>query len=354
LSAGDPDVEAPKVAIDAVQKAIAAGGEWTHYGGANIPQQFRDAVVDYYKKWIGPEYNANNVLPVAGSSAALYIALASVLKEGDEVLLWEPSYSNHYSMLREMGVKLNIAMLSKGKYHMDLDNLPNYITKKTKAILVCNPNNPTGTVYTKKEIEAVGDLAEDNDLTIFSDEIYLHYVYDDNKFVAPSTIGNLKERTINIMSFSKTFSMTGWRLGYLIVPDKHLAKAQSISRLTSPRPATFVYAAGTACLKSDFKYVDERRQEYDARRKYFCKAVDALGYPCHLFEGAFYAWFDARKTGLKSQDFVSRFEKSENVQLSSGASFGTKQEGFIRVPLTQPVSVLKEVVARLESFSKTL
>ncbi len=355
LNAGDPDVEAPRYAIDAALEAIRKGGEWTHYGGTAIPQQFREAVVDYYKKWIGTEYKSDNVLPVAGSSAALYIALASVLKEGDEILLWEPSYSNHYVMLRDMGVKMNIAELPREKkYHMDLDRLPEHVTKKTKAVLVCNPNNPTGSVYTKKEIEAVGDLAEDHDMVIFSDEIYLHYVYDDNKFVAPSTIGNLRERTINVMSFSKTFSMTGWRLGYVIVPDGYLKQAQTVNRLTAPRPATFVYAAGTACLRGDFKYVDERRREYDARRRYFCKAVDDLGFPCHMFEGAFYAWFDARRTGLKSQEFVERLEKAENVLLSPGSAFGTKQEGFIRVPMTAPVPVLMDVVARIERFMKTL
>ena len=355
LNAGDPDVEAPKYAVDAALDAIKKGGNWTHYGGEDIPKQFRNSVVEYYKKWIGPEYNEQNVIPVAGSSAALYIALASVLKEGDEILLWEPSYSNHYVMLRDMGIKLNIAELPReNKYHMDIHKLSNYVTKKTKVVLVCNPNNPTGTVYKKKEIEAVGDLAEDHDLTILSDEIYLHYVYDNNKFVAPSTIGNLKERTINIMSFSKTFSMTGWRLGYVIAPDRYIKKAQTVARLTAARPATFIYAAGDACLNSDFKYVDERRKEYQARRDYFCKEVDKIGYPCHIFEGAFYAWFDARKTKLKSNEFISKFKKSENVSLSSGSAFGTKQEGFIRVPMVKPIPILKEVVDRLSRFTKTL
>jgi aminotransferase len=258
-------------------------------------------------------------------------------------------------MLKDMGVKLNLADLPREKkYHMDLDSLDKCVTPKTKAILVCNPNNPTGTVYTRKEIEAVGELAEKRDLVIFSDEIYLHYVYDDKKFVAPSTIGNLRERTINIMSFSKTFSMTGWRLGYVIVPQKYLAKAQTVARLTAPRPATFVYAAGTACLRGDFKYVDERRQEYKARRDYFCKAINDMGMPCHMFEGAFYAWFDARKYQIKSKDFVERLEKAENVTLSDGSAFGTKQEGFIRVPMTQPVNVLKEVVGRIDNFVSKL
>jgi len=355
LNAGDPDVEAPKCAIDAVLEAIKKGGDWTHYGGNEIPKQFREAVVDYYKKWIGPVYKESQVIPVAGSSAALYIAMASVLKEGDEILLWEPSYSNHYVMLRDMGIKMKIAELPReNKYHMDLDKLESYVSKKTKAVLVCNPNNPTGTVYKKKEIKAVGDLAEDHDLAIFSDEIYLHYVYDDNKFVAPSTIENLKERTINIMSFSKTFSMTGWRLGYVIVPDRYLEKAQIVAKVTAPRPATFIYPAGVACLRSDFKYVDERRKEYAARRDFFTKAIDDMGMPCHKFEGAFYAWFDARKYGLKSDEFIEKLEKVENVSLSSGSAFGTKQEGFIRVPMTQPIPVLKDVVERVEHFTSKL
>jgi len=356
LNAGDPDVEAPKYAIDAALDAIKKGGDYTHYGtGTSIPKDFRDAVVDYYKKFIGPEYKESQVYPVAGSSAALYIALSSCLEKGDEIMLWEPSYSNHYVMLRDMGIKMTIPELSREtNYHMDLAKLPSYITKKTKAILVCNPNNPTGSVYTKKEIEAVGDLAEDHDLTILSDEIYLHYVYDNKKFVAPSTIGNLKERTINIMSFSKTFSMTGWRLGYVIAPDRYAAKAQAMMRVAAPRPATFLYPAGTACLRGDFKYVDERRKEYQARRDYFTKAIDDMGMPCHKFEGAFYAWFDARKYKLKSDEFIAKLEKDQNVALSSGAAFGTKQEGFIRVPMTAPIPVLKDVVERVEAFTKKL
>ena len=116
----------------------------------------------------------------------------------------------------------------------------------------------------------------------------------------------------------------------------------------------FVYAAGTACLRGDFKYVEERRKAYDERRKYFCKAIDDLGYPCHMFEGAFYAWFDARKTKLGSNDFIKKLDAAENVTLSPGVNFGTKQDGFIRVPLTAPIPVLKEVVARVERFSKTV
>ncbi len=351
LNAGDPDVEAPQWAIDAAVEKIREGGDWTHYGRGPIPLAFREAVVDYYKT-VGPEYKESNVIPTAGSSAALYIALATILEKGDEILMWEPSYVGHYRLLGEMGVKMNIADLKReDRYHPDIGSLGEHITPKTKAVLICNPNNPTGTVFTRDELKGIGDLSEDHDLTIFSDEIYLHFVYDDNVFTSTASLGNLMERTINIMSFSKTFSMTGWRLGYIIVPDAYLDKATKVAQLTAPRPATFIYAAGEACLRGDFSYVEERKKAYDERRRYFCKAIDSIdGLSCHLFEGSFYAWIDAKSYGLNSDEFVERLQKEENVILSAGSRFGTKQEGFIRVPLVQSVPVLKDVVGRVERF----
>ena len=356
LTGGDPDVEAPSWAIDAALNAIKEGGKWTHYATrGEIPDQFKQAVVDYYTGF-GSVYEPENVIPTAGSSAALYIALASVLEEGDEILMWSPSYRGHYRILDEMGVKASVAPLRRETgYHPDLDTLEDYISPDTKAVLICNPNNPTGTVFTRKELEGIGEIAIDYDLTVFSDEIYLHFVYDDNEFVATSTLEGLKERTINIMSFSKTFSMTGWRLGYVIVPERYLDKANKINGLVAPRPATFVYAAGTAALRGSMSYVEERRRAYDERRRYFCKAIDDLdGLSCHLFEGAFYAWINARSYGLGSEEFVKRFQEAENVGLSPGNQFGVNTDGYIRVPLVQPVPVLEDVVWRLDRFLGTL
>jgi aminotransferase len=177
-------------------------------------------------------------------------------------------------------------------------------------------------------------------------------VYD-KKFVSIASLSEeYKARTINIMSFSKTFSMTGWRLGYDIVPDMYLEKAKLIAGLTAPRPATFVFKAGISCLRGDFKYVDERRAVYKARRDYFCKAVDDLGWPCHMFDGAFYAWFDVTSTGLNSQEFLKKLHKEQNVLLSPGDRFGA--DGFMRVPLIKPVPVLEEVVGRLKEFKSGL
>ena len=355
LTGGDPDVEAPSWVIETALNAIKEGGQWTHYAGNEIPMRFKEAVVDYYKMF-GPEYAPENVIPAAGSSAALYIALSTVLDDGDEVLMWSPSYAGHYRILREIGVKASVAPLKReAGYHPDLDTLEDYISPDTKAVLICNPNNPTGTVFTREELKAIGDIAVDYDLALFSDEIYLHFVYDDNEFVSTASLDGLYDRTLNIMSFSKTFSMTGWRLGYIIVPDQYLEKATALAALTAPRPATFIYAAGTSALRGSLSYVDERREAYDARRRYFCKAVDDIeGLSCHLFEGAFYAWIDARKYGLGSEEFVSKLQEAENVALSPGHRFGVDTDGFVRVPLVQPVPVLEDVVERLDRFVHSL
>jgi aminotransferase len=358
LSIGDPDVEAPDYVFEAAYAKMKEGGDWTHYGYmTDKPAGFRQAVVDYYKKESGVEYDQSAVIPCAGSSAALYIALKTLLDEGDEILMFEPTYRGHFAILNGLGVKQNLVHLEKeNAYHPNIDSIAEAITPKTKAVLVCNPNNPTGTVFTPTELKAIGDLAVDNDMGIFADEIYLHFVYGDNKFTSMASLSDeIKKRTINIMSFSKTFSMTGWRLGYDIVPEMYLEKAKLIAGMAAPRPPTFLYAAGEAALRGDFKYVEERRVAYDERRKYFCSAVDAIeGLECDLFEGAFYAWIDARSTGLGSQEFVDRFAEAENVFFSPGHTFGPSQDGMLRVPLCSKMPVLVEGIARLERFMASL
>lgn len=355
LNAGDPDAEAPQYAINEALMGIIEGGKNTHYTHyTDYPEQFQKAVVDYYKRFTGVEYEPENVLPAAGSSAALYVALASVLEKGDDVLMFTPYYAGHRTIFDGMGVKMNMAPLHpETNYHLDLDEVAGYVTKKTKAALICNPANPTGTVFNAEELKTIGDLAVDHDFALFADEIYLHFVYGDNKFVSIAGLSDAyKERTLGIMSFSKSFSMTGWRLGYDIVPEKYMKRARLVTSLVAPRPATFIFRAGTACLRGDFKYVEERRKEYEKRRNYFCKAVDELGWPCNMFEGAFYAWFDARSTGLGSQEFLKKLRESQNLALSPGNNFGA--DGFIRVPLVAPVDTLREVVKRLKAFKAGL
>jgi aspartate/methionine/tyrosine aminotransferase len=280
LNAGDPDVEAPQYAINEALLGIIEGGMNTHYPHySGYPDRFAEAVVDYYKGFAGVQYKPEDVIPAAGSSAALYIALSACLEKGDEVLMFSPYYMGHTNIFNGMGVKMNMVPLYKEtNYHPNVDEIADHVTSKTKAALICNPANPTGTVYTPEELKTIGDLAVDNDFALLADEIYLHFTYGGHNFTSIASLNDAyKERTLGIMSFSKTFSMTGWRLGYDIIPEKYKKKADIIRGMCAPRPATFIYRAGIACLRGDFKYVDDRRAEYEKRRNYFCKAVDDLG-----------------------------------------------------------------------------
>jgi aspartate/methionine/tyrosine aminotransferase len=353
LGSGDPDAEAPECVKEAIFKALKEGGDWTHYGGSAISLQFKEAVIDYYKT-MGPEYKPDNIIPTCGSTAALNVALGTVLDEGDEILMWEPSYSGHYSLLRSMGIKLSVAPLREDDgWHPDVDTLGEYVSPETKAVLICNPNNPTGTVFKEEELQAIGDLAVDHDFAILSDEIYLHFVYGDKKFVSTASLDGLAERTINIMSFSKTFSMTGYRLGYTIVPDRYLKRANSLHGLAN-RPASFVYAGGVAALRSDFSYVEERRKVYGERIGYFCNAIDEVeGISCIPAEGAFYGWFNIKELGIGSQEFCDRLQK-EGARMRPGKGFGLNTDHYVRAALVRPVSQLKEVVAKVKNVVNTL
>jgi aminotransferase len=355
---GDPDAEAPKKVVDAVVEYIKNGNEYTHYthiGDSKTQRNFQEAVVEYYETF-GPIYKPEQVLPTAGSGAALYIAMASVLKHGDEVLMWEPAFMGYYGKLKTMGVNPVLAILEeKNDFHPVLDTIAEKISSKTKAILICNPNNPTGTVYKHKELEAIRDLAIDHDLDVIADEIYLHFIFDRNVFTSISSLEGMMERTINVMSFSKTFSMTGWRLGYVMVPDKLLNKAKAISGMISANPSSFVHAAGAVALRECWDYVDELREEYDRRRKYFCTAVNKIhGLSCKPPEGGFYAWVNITQSGLGSEKFVERLAESEKIRVTPGSVFGERTDGYVRIALVRPVSILTQAIERMGRFMDNL
>ncbi|MEE8355491.1 MAG: pyridoxal phosphate-dependent aminotransferase [Candidatus Bathyarchaeia archaeon] len=358
LGTGDPDAEAPRNVVEAAVEALREGGPWTHYSHIRknpTQDNFLEAVVDYYKG-LGPTYELEQVIPTAGSGAALSIAMATLLKRGDEILMFEPAFMGYFRALKELGVKPVFAPLSEDRgFHPDTETLGEYVTPKTKAILLCSPNNPTGTVLTPEETQGIADVAIEHDLNVIADEIYLHYIYDDNVFTSISGLEGMKERTINVMSFSKTFSMTGWRLGYALVPERHLEKAKEKAGFINAMPATFVHAAGAVALREGWGYVDKLREEYLNRRNYFCDAADGIkGLSCQRAEGGFYAWVKIAGTGLDSQEFVERLAEKEKLTLTPGHVFGGKRDDYVRVALVRPVPVLEKAVERLRRFVESL
>jgi len=351
-SSGDPNFEAPDHVKEAAIQAIREGGPWTHYAGGGV-QEFKEAVVKYYSKY-GVKYDPSEVYPTAGSGPALNLVMAGLLQPGDECIVFDPTFGTHFRTPPSFGATVAYVPLDKGVFHMDTDALRKVVTKKSKLIVLCNPNNPAGTVYTEAEIRAIADVALENNVTVLADEIYNEFIYDGKKHVAISSLSGMREKTVVIMSFSKTFAMTGWRLGYYIAPK---TLAEKISRLPfSLAPTTFVQKAGAAALTGPWEPVIKSCEEYDRRRKYFVKRMNEIkGFRCHMFEGAFYAYPNIKDLPISSAEFVQQLEEKEKVSISDGSRFGpVVAQGHLRIPLVKPINVLETIADKMEHLAGTL
>ena len=352
MPGGDPDFEAPPHVKEAAIRGIKEGGRYTHYAFSGIPE-FKEAVVDYYSKY-GVKYDPSDVYPTAGSSIALNVVIANLLGPGDECIVFDPTFGSHHRTPPRFGADVVFVPLDHGDFHLDPDELRKRVTDKAKLLILCNPNNPAGTVHTREELEVIAEVAKENDIVVLADEIYNEFVYDGREHIALSSLPGMRERTIIVMSFSKTFAMTGWRLGYYIAPDELKEKLSAMP--FNAAPTSFVQLAGAAALSGPFDAVREMCAEYDKRRRFIVKRLNEIeGVSCHMFEGAFYAYPDISELGVTSATFVKEFMEKENVLISDGSRFGpVVAQGHLRIPLVKPVEVLEEMVQRMERYVKDL
>jgi len=365
LGGGDPNFATPAHIRDAAIKAIIDG--YTHYAPTQGIPELREAIVRYYSKY-GVDYAPSQVYVTPGGSAALHISNATFLRPGDEVLTFDPSFSRYYAEPPTLGVKVVPVPLTEAGFHLDPEDLKKRITDKSKMFILCNPNNPTGTVFTKQELNAIADVAIDNDLIVVSDEFYSEFVYDGREHVAISSLDSMKECTLIVVGATKMFAFTGWRLASLIIPKQYHEKVSEQARFMGLRPATFIQVAGAAGFNAMTEplgrgVMEEWRDEYDRRRKFFCRRMDDIdGISCHMFEGAFYAYPDVSSFGVPVQKFIDELKKKEKVQVGSGESHGgvailgkeSRAYGHIRPALVQDVEALEEAANRIERFVKSL
>jgi aminotransferase len=254
-------------------------------------------------------------------------------------------YSNivEYCGAREIGVPLNE---EKG-YRLDQESLNEAVTEKTKMIVLCNPNNPSGTVYSKKELNTIADISKDNDLLVLSDEVYCEFVWDGLEHHSIASLPGMKGRTIITSSFSKTFAMTGWRLGYILAEEPILNKLKKIP--LGYRTNTFVQIAGIKALTGPWEPVQKMIDEYDERRKFMVprlKAIEEL--ECHMPEGAFYLFPSFIDTGVKSEPFCESLLREKKILARPGTAFGKSGEYHMRIPLIKPVNTLKKIADDIE------
>jgi aminotransferase len=351
LAGGDPDFDTPSHITDALQKAIAEGK--THYPPPPGLPALRNAIAEYHGKH-GVDWVSEEVTVTAGSGVALFASTAGTVNPGEEVVLLEPyfmAYSNlvEYAGAKEVGVPLD----EDEGYRLDIDALKEKVTGKTKMIVLCNPNNPSGTVFTKEELIGIADVANDEDLLVLSDEVYCEFLWDGTKHITIASLPGMRERTIITSSFSKTFAMTGWRLGYVIADKSLTSRIQKIP--LGYRTNTFVQIAGVAAMRGSWEPVKAMAEEYDSRRGFMVPRLSEIeGINCHNPEGAFYLFPNIGGLGMGSEEFCESLLKEKKILARPGTAFGVTGESHMRIPLIKPVGVLEEIAQSIEDHARKI
>jgi aspartate/methionine/tyrosine aminotransferase len=349
LGSGDPDFKTPKHVIDAAVKALDEGK--THYPSTSGLPGLRSALAEYHSRY-GIDWKPSEVVVTAGSGLSLYLTLAGFLDPGDEVVLLEPYFMAYRQQLNYLRAKINPVHMREDKgYHLDVDALNEAVTPMTKLIIVCTPNNPSGTVFTGKELEQVSEIAKDNNTLVLSDEVYNEFIYDGRKHRSIASIPGMKERTVVCLSFSKSWAMTGWRLGGLLTDEP---KARRISMIPVDfRPPTFVQLAGVAALKGPWGPTEEMVREYERRINFMVPRLSGIdGVSCHKPEGAFYAFPNVEELCDDSMEFCEGLLKDQRLLVLPGTAFGESSEYHVRIPLVAPIETLERAASAIESYAE--
>jgi len=354
LGAGDPDFDQPKFIADAVYKAILEG--YTHYSFGGNPE-LKQAIADYYGKWAKIGDPQAQVCITSGGSQGIFQAFAAILNPGDEVILLDPTYGGYSGPIGFFGGKIVRSPMYKtaeGYFRPDIEALKTKVTPKTKALLICSPDNPTGCVFTEQEIKAMCDLAKDNDFILIADEIYTEFVWGGRKFTSPMTIPGMEDRTMIISSFSKMMAWTGCRAGFIISGPNLAPYVERVPVGINSMPVPFQRAAVVA-LKQGGDFMKHMRDQYEERVAYCSKRLDEMpNVKCVYPEATFYVFPDISATGLKSADFSMRMGAEERVRMAGGSGYGPMGEGHVRIALVEPLKVLVDAMDRFERFVKKL
>lgn len=353
LGVGEPDFETPWHIRDEGIYSLEKGR--TFYTSNSGLMELREEICKYLKRRYDMTYDhRHEVLITVGGSEAIDIALRAMVNPGDEVLIPQPSYVSYEPCAILAGAKpVIIELKHENQFRLTAEELEAAITDKTKILILPFPNNPTGAIMERADLEAIAKVIEKHDLFVISDEIYSELCYTENH-VSIVNIPGMQERTILINGFSKSYAMTGWRLGYACGPEPIIAQMTKIHQFCIMcAPTTSQYAAVDA-LKNGDEDVANMREAYNQRRRFLVHAFKEMGLECFEPFGAFYIFPCIKEFGMTSDEFANRFLAEEKVAVVPGNSFGDSGEGFIRISYAYSLERLKLAIARLERFVERL
>ena len=350
---GEPDFDTPGFIKEAAKKAMDEG--YTHYVQSRGIPELRRAIADHVESELGLQVDPDReVLVTPGAKFALLAALMSFAGPGDEVIILTPEWPTYKACALMAGAK-PIEVSTKPPYRLDEEALKEAITPRTRVIMINTPNNPTGGVMPLEDLKAIADLAVDHDLAVLSDEIYKALVYGGRRHVSIATLSGMRERTVVVDGFSKTYAMTGWRLGWAIGPREVVDAMVRIQQTSTTHPTAFVQVAGVAALKGPRSVVEEMVREYDRRRKVMVEALSQIEeVRCEEPEGAFYVFPDFSSLGLSSAELSRRLLMEARVSSVPGDAFGPGGEGRLRLAYTVNVDRILEGVRRIQGFIEKL
>lgn len=349
LGVGEPDFDTPWHIRDEGIYALERGR--TFYTSNSGLMELREEICTYLAHKCQVTYNPNEVILTVGGSEAIDIALRAMLDPGDEVLIPQPSYVSYEpcTILAD-GVPVIIELKEENEFRLTKQEVLDAITDKTKVLILPFPNNPTGSVLRRSDLEDIAQVCIEHDIYVLSDEIYSELTYGDAEHVTIASLPGMKERTILINGFSKAFAMTGWRLGYACGPQviiKQMLKIHQFAIMCAP--TTSQYAAVEA-LKNGDEDVAMMRESYDQRRKFLIKTFRDMGLECFEPFGAFYIFPSIRSLGMTSDEFANQLLKEEKVAVVPGNAFGDSGEGFLRISYAYSLEELKEATDRIARF----
>ncbi|KRM27445.1 aspartate transaminase [Limosilactobacillus panis DSM 6035] len=349
LSVGDPNFTTPQPIIEAAFEKTKAG--MTHYTAAEGLSELRQAICDFYQDKYQLKFNLNQVLVTVGAEHALFIALEALLDPGDEVIIPQPSFSPYIDQVKlANGTPVTVDGKAAVGYKIEAAEIAKKITPKTKAIIINTPNNPTGNVMTAAEEQALADLAIKNDLLIFSDEIYSDYVMPGKTFTPLAKFA--PDNTVTISGMSKSFAMTGWRIGYLIGPNWLVTTANDVNDAVTFTTPTMSQEGALYGLQHHDELVAPIVEAFQKRLTYLQTELPKIDWlDVSPVEGSIYVFADIRATGLNSVDFADQLLKKAGILVVPGLAFGKSGEGFVRIAATQPLTVLKEAVAKMQKLT---
>jgi len=351
LEIGEPDFDTPGNVIEAATEALHKG--WTHYGPSAGQPELRQAIADEVARTRHVSVTPEEVVVVPGGKPIIFFLMLALIEEGDEVIFPNPGFPIYESMARFLGAKaVPIRLREELDFQLDVNELADLITDRTRLVILNSPHNPTGGVQTERDVRDIAAALGDRDLTVLSDEIYSRLIFEGAHHSILSLDG-FKERTVLLDGFSKTYAMTGWRLGYGVMrPDlaTHIARLMTNSNSCT---ASFTQIAGVEALRGDQSSVESMRREFQRRRDVFVAGLNRIkGFSCRLPKGAFYTFPNIKQTGWPSKKLADALLDDAGVACLSGTAFGDFGEGYLRFSVANSIENLQSALERIEQWSK--